>query len=70
MELLRKLSKSLGAAEKNEEKSKKKIKEKLMLSAQASQYRYSLICAVNVGTQKQNRGSKNCVNRGYLVCTY
>ena len=31
------------------------------------QYRHSSIYAVNVGTQKQTRGSKNRVNRGYLV---
>ena len=31
------------------------------------QYRHSSIYAVNVGAQKQTRGSKNCVNRGYLV---
>ena len=30
-------------------------------------YRHSSIYAVNVGAQKQTRGSKNCVNRGYLV---
>ena len=30
-------------------------------------YRHSSIYAVNVGTQNKNRGSKNCVNRGYLV---
>ena len=30
-------------------------------------YRHSSIYAVNVGTQKQNRGSKNRVNRGYLL---
>ena len=30
-------------------------------------YRHSSIYAVNVGTQKRNRGSKTCVNRGYLV---
>ena len=26
-----------------------------------------MIYAVNMGTQKQNRGSKNSVNQGYLV---
>jgi hypothetical protein len=26
-----------------------------------------LIYAVNVVTQKKNRGSKNCINPGYLV---
>ena len=30
-------------------------------------YRHSSIYAVNVRTQKQNQGSKNLVNRGYLV---
>ena len=30
-------------------------------------YRHSSIYAVNVGTQKENRGSKNRVNRGYLL---
>ena len=30
-------------------------------------YRHSLIYAVNMGTQKKNCGSKNRVNRGYLV---
>ena len=30
-------------------------------------YRHSSIYAVNMGTQKKNRGSKNRVNRGYLV---
>ena len=30
-------------------------------------YRHSKIYAVNVGKQKKNRGSKNRVNRGYLV---
>ena len=29
-------------------------------------YRHSSIQAVNVETQKENRRSKNCVNRGYL----
>ena len=32
-----------------------------------SLYRHSLIYAVNVGTQIKNHGSKNRVNRGYLV---
>jgi hypothetical protein len=32
-----------------------------------NQYRHSLIYAVNMGTQKKNRGSKNRVNLGYLV---
>ena len=30
-------------------------------------YRHSLIYAVNVGTHKKTRRSKNRVNRGYLV---
>ena len=30
-------------------------------------YRHSLIYTVNVGTQRKSRGSKNRVNRGYLV---
>ena len=30
-------------------------------------YRHSSIYAVNVGTKKKNRRSKNHVNRGYLV---
>ena len=30
-------------------------------------YRHSSLYAVNVGTQVKNRGSKNRVNRGYLV---
>ena len=30
-------------------------------------YRHSSIYAVNVGTQIKNHGSKNRVNRGYLV---
>ena len=30
-------------------------------------YRHSLIYAVNVGTHKKKRGSKNPINRGYLV---
>ena len=30
-------------------------------------YRHSNIYAVNVGTLEKNCGSKNCVNRGYLV---
>ena len=33
----------------------------------SKKYRHSLIYAVNVGSQKKNRGSKNRVNRGYLV---
>ena len=30
-------------------------------------YRHSLIYAVNMGVQKQNRGSKSSINRSYLV---
>ena len=34
---------------------------------QKIQYRHSSIYAVNVETQKENRGSKNRVNQGYLL---
>ena len=25
---------------------------------------------LNLGTHKKNPGSKNCVNRGYLICSW
>ena len=38
-----------------------------LLTTYLMYYRHSSIYAGNVGTQKKNRGSKHCVNRGYLV---
>ena len=40
---------------------------KTYVSFRTKGYRHSLIYADNVGTQKKNRGRKNCVNQGYLL---
>ena len=39
----------------------------LKVSLKKIDYRHSSIYAVNVGIQKKNQGSKNRINRGYLL---